>query len=197
MAEQSDTGDVTYDELVDVARRFGRREIALEAEAARYTLAQLAGGLRLSRGVVRALADGWTQEQLWFQPPHGESAEDRWSATEAITHLIATQNWYLLHIGRLLGLREHFDVMPRGLGDLAHNDAPRAQLSADLAAATARMLTVIGEIPPDASLAAQRDSRFFGPLGLRGWVLLAIVHDIDHAAQIQRLTEQPGFPTAG
>lgn len=197
MAERGNTGDVTYDELVDVARRFGRRETALEAEAARYTLAYLAEGLRMSRGMVRALADGWTQEQLWFQPPDGESAEDRWSATEAITHLIATQNWYLLHIGRLLGRREHFDVMPRGLGDLARNDVPRAQLAADLAAATDRMLTVIAEIPSDADLDAQRDSRFFGPLGLRGWVLLAIVHDIDHVAQIQRLTEQPGFPTAG
>ena len=44
--------------------------------------------------------------------------------------------------------------------------------------------------------AARRDSTFFGELSLRGWVLLAIIHDLDHTAQIQRLTEQSGFPAS-
>jgi hypothetical protein len=54
--------------------------------------------------------------------------EDRWSAAEAISHLIVTENSYLLHMGRLLGRHEHFDLMPHGLGD----HAPQNILKADL-----------------------------------------------------------------
>jgi hypothetical protein len=56
------------------------------------------------------------------------------------------------------------------------------------------MLSDISAIPADADLSAQRNSTFFGDLSLRGWVLLAIIHDLDHTTQIERLTEQSGFP---
>src|SRR5581483_9060093 len=152
---------------------------------------------RMTRGTLQALADGWTQEQLSYRPPESASGneEDRWSATMALTHLIATENWYLMNMGRLQGRREHFDVMPRGLGDLARQDLPQPELSAQLRAATERMLSEIANITPAADLNARRDSTFFGELGLRGWVMLAIIHDLDHLEQIERLTEQTDFPT--
>src|SRR5207302_6387254 len=121
----------------------------------------------------------WSDAQLSTQPADG-TGENAWSASEAITHLIATGNWYLLHMTRLLGRREHFDVMVRGRGDLAQNGVPGAQLSASLTAATDRMLAEIAAIPPQADLDATRDSTFFGQLSLRGWVMLAIIHDALH-----------------
>jgi hypothetical protein len=113
-----------------------------------------------------------------------------------VTHTIATQNWYLLHMTRLLGRREHFDLMPRGLGDHARQDVEKAELMAGLREATDHMLGLIEAIPADADLGARRDSTFFGELSLRGWVALAIFHDLDHTAQIVRLTALPGFPRA-
>lgn len=192
-------GELTYDALRDYRRRLGRQETTIESEATHYTLVELASALRMTRGMLQAIAADWTQEQLLVRPPFDAtvaagSDEDRWSATEVITHLIATENWYLLHMGRLIGQRDHFDLMPRGLGDHARQDVPQDELAPDLAAATERLLRFIASIPPDADLTAQRDSTFFGNLSLRGWVLLAITHDLDHWTQIQRLTELPDFP---
>ena len=169
---------------------------SIEAEAGRHSLVELAAMLRSTRGALQALVEGWTHEQLAFQPTlaEGVGEEDRWSATEAVTHLIATQNWYRLHMGRLLGRREHFDLMPHGLGDLAQRDVARDVLAAGLREATGRLLATIEAIPAEADLAARRDSTFFGELSLRGWVLLAIFHDLDHTTQIERLTGLVGFP---
>lgn len=125
-----------------------------------------------------------------MRPPHAEEAqpdEDRWSATEAVSHLIATQNWYLLHMNRLIGRHEHFDVMVRGLGDQARQDIAHAELIRELSAATERLAGFIEAAPGDADLSARRSSTFFGDLSLRGWALLAIYHDLDHLAQIGRI----------
>ncbi|MGE5334532.1 MAG: DinB family protein [Nitrososphaerota archaeon] len=193
--------DLTYDDLTALRQRILSGEMTIEQAASQYSLADLAEALRMTRATVQALVEGWSQTQLAWQPPAAQSeaaadGEDRWSATQAVTHLIATENWYLLHMGRLVGKREHFDIMPRGLGDHADNSVPKAELAAKLSAATERLLDDIAAIPADVDMTARRDSTFFGELSLRGWVLLAIVHDLDHTAQMQRLTEQSGFPTS-
>ena len=193
--------ELTYEDLTALRQRILQGELTIEQAGSQHSLDELAEALRMTRATIQALVEGWSQEQLTWQPPAAQSqapahGEDRWSATEAVTHLIATENWYLLHMGRLVGKREHFAIMPRGLGDHADNGVPKDQLAAELNAATERILADIAAIPADADLTARRDSTFFGELSLRGWVMLAIVHDLDHTAQIQRLTEQPGFPAS-
>lgn len=190
---------LTYDDLRELQNRMQSGELSVDDAGCLYTLAELAEALRMTRATEQALVEGWSQDQLWWQPPAAQSetsaqGKDLWSATQAVTHIIATENWYLMHMGRLVGKREQFDVMPRGLGDHAHNDVPKTELAGRLGDATERLLAAIAAIPGDADLTARRDSTFFGELSLRGWVMLAIVHDIDHTAQIQRLTEYDGFP---
>jgi capsid protein len=191
--------DLTYDDLTALRQRILRGELTIEEAGSRYSLGGLAEALRMTRATTQALVEGWSQEQLIWQPPAAQSdtpahGEDRWSATEAVTHMIATENWYLMHMGRLVGKREHFAIMPRGLGDHADNSVRKETLATELNAATERMLADIAAIPAEVDLTARRDSTFFGELSLRGWVMLAIVHDLDHTAQMQRLTEQSGFP---
>ncbi|HEY7021167.1 MAG TPA: DinB family protein [Ktedonobacterales bacterium] len=184
-------------ELDASQRRFYAGASNIEAEGTRYTLADLADTLRSTRGRIQRVVDTWSQEQLWTQPPEdavSPDGEDRWSATEAVTHLIATENWYRMHMWRLRGEKRMFDVMVHGLGDLARNDVPKEQLSAQLLEATQTLLDEIASIPADADMAAQRDSTFFGMLSLRGWVYLAINHDLMHLAQIERLKTYPNFP---
>ena len=193
--------ELTYDDLRALRQRIGKGDLTIEQAATQYSLDELAEALRMTRATLQALVEGWSQAQLTWQPLAAQSAtpadgEDRWSATEAVTHMLVTENWYLLHMGRLVGKREHFETMPRGLGDQADNTVPKAELEARLSAATDRMLGDIAAIPADADLSAQRNSTFFGDLSLRGWVLLAIIHDLDHTAQIERLTEQSGFPAS-
>jgi hypothetical protein len=184
-------------ELDASQQRFRSGASNVEAEGTRYTLAELGDTLRATRGRIQQIVDTWSQAQLWAQPPEGSvspNGEDRWSATEAVSHLIATQNWYRMHMWRLRGEKRMFDVMVRGLGDLARNDIPKAELSAQLREATQALLDEIASIPADADMTAQRDSTFFGMLSLRGWVYLAINHDLMHLAQIERLKTYPNFP---
>ena len=193
--------ELTYEDLTALRQRILQGELTIERAGSQNSLVELAEALRMTRATIQALVEGWPQKQLTWQPPAAQSqapaqGEDRWSATEAITHLIATENWYLLHMGRLVGKREHFAIMPRGLGDHADNGVPKETLATELNTATERILADIATIPSDADLTARRDSTFFGELSLRGWVMLAIVHDIDHTAQMQRLTEQPEFPAS-
>jgi hypothetical protein len=189
-------GLMAFETITAIRKRVATGEATIEGAAADFSLTDLAEGLRMTRGALQALVDDWTQEQLSYRPPATDAIreENSWSATMALSHLIATENWYLMHMGRLQGRREHFDVMPRGLGDHARQDVSREELSAQLDASTTRMLAEIANIPPNANLTAQRDSVFFGMLGLRGWVMLAIIHDQDHLEQIERLTEQTDFP---
>lgn len=182
---------LTYEAMVALRTRLNDEHGDIESQSSAYTLAELAQGLRVTRGKLQQLVERSTQEQLLKRPQHYEQAqpdEDRWSATEAISHLIATQNWYLLHMNRLLGIREHFDVMVRGLGDQAQQDIAREDLARALSAATQRMVEFIETVPSDADLTARRSSTYFGDLSLRGWVLLAIYHDVDHLAQIERIS---------
>lgn len=196
--------ELTYDDLVGLNRRLVAHTTTIEAEAVHYTLTELIDALRMTRAMIEAIATGWTQEQLLARPQQaesdelasGEDASDRWSATETLTHLVATQNWYLLHIDRLLHRRREYAVMVRGLGDLARQEVSQAELVAMLQDATRQMIDTLENIPGDADLEAQRASVFFGDLSLRGWALLPVIHDLDHLAQIERLTEQPSFPAA-
>lgn len=189
--------ELTPAALAEIRERTARGETNLDAAASGYSLAALRDALARSRAGLQVIADGWSQQQLQFRPPNADqmpAGEDRWSATEALTHVIATQNWYLLHMNRLIGRREHFDLMVRGLGDQARQDVPQGELARELAAATERLVGFIDAMPVDADLSARRDSTFFGELSMRGWVLLAIVHDADHGAQIERLRSMAGFP---
>ena len=190
---------LTIDALGELRNRLNSGETDIETAAQDYSIAELAGGLQDTRGQLQAIADRWTQDQLLTRPPLAEredvaEASDRWSATEAISHLIATQNWYMLHMGRLLGRREQFDVMPHGLGDQARQDILKSELTTALRSATDRFLAYIAGIPADVDWTQKRSSTFFGDLSLRGWVLLATLHDEDHLRQIQRLAALPAFP---
>lgn len=199
--------ELTYEAVIAARRRIEGGETDIESEARHHTLGELADALRMTRGMLQAIVQGWSDAQLNIQPPAGRTTdpasqprgeligEDRWSASEAITHLIATENWYLLHMTRLLGRREHFDLLPRGLGDQARHGVPGMELATELRKATDLLLTEIDAIPPTADLAATRSSTYFGDLSLRGWVMLAIVHDLQHFEQIQRLVDLPDFPT--
>lgn len=193
--------ELTFDDIGRIQQQVANGATTIDVASRAYTLDELAEALRMSRGMLQSIADGWTQEQLRARPEAGATdltgAEDTWSATETLTHITATENWYLMHMGRLQGRKEHFDLMPRGLGDHARQEMPKEEAAAQLRHATERLLAEIAGIAPDADLDAARDSIFFGPLSLRGWVMLALIHDNQHFHQIQRITESASFPVAG
>ena len=190
--------EISLDGLRQMIPRLFEGKTSVEAEATKYSLSDLSTTLRHTRRQLQEIVDSWSQEQLQTRPPEGsirDDGEDRWSATEAVSHLIATENWYRLHLWRLRGEKRMFDLMVRGLGDQAHNDITKDALSAQLREATDMLLSEIESTPPDVDMTAQRDSTFFGMLSIRGWIYLAINHDLIHLAQIERLKTYPTFPT--
>jgi DinB superfamily len=189
--------EISLDELRQTTQRLFDGKTTVEAEASKYSLSDLSTALRATRQQLQAIVDTWSQVQLQTRPPEGsarDDGDDRWSATEAISHLIATENWYRLHLWRLRGEKRMFDLMVRGLGDQAHNDIPKDALSAQLREATDTLLGEIDSMPPDVDMTAQRESTFFGMLSIRGWVYLAINHDLIHLAQIERVKTYATFP---
>src|SRR5215469_8212586 len=115
---------LTIDALGRLRTRLTAGETDIETAVQDYSITELAQGFQETRGQLQALADRWTQDQLLTRPPMEDREDivagpDRWSATEAISYLISTQNWSMLHMCRLLGRREQIDIMPRGLGDNA------------------------------------------------------------------------------
>jgi aminoglycoside phosphotransferase (APT) family kinase protein len=188
--------EISLEELRQTTQRLLDGKTSVEAEATKYSLSDLSTALRGTRQQLQEIVDTWSQEQLQARPPEGSvraDGEDRWSATEAVSHLIATENWYRLHLWRLRGEKRMFDLMVRGLGDQAHNDIPKDALSAQLREATGTLLSEIDSIPADADMTAQRESTYFGMLSIRGWVYLAINHDLIHLAQIERLKTYANF----
>lgn len=191
--------NITMDDLEQATQGFLRGQTTPESEGMRHSLPELAAALRMTRDKLQAIAETWSQAQLQTRPPAGAASdigEDNWSATEALTHLMGTQNWYLLHLSKLLGVPRRFDVLPTGLGDLTDNDIAKDELASRLRAATEDLLATIAAIPASADLAATRDSRYFGQLSIRGWLFLALTHDTMHRAQIERLRTYPNFPAA-
>lgn len=185
----------SYEVVTEISHRFTANEVTLEAAARDFTLAELHDGLSDSRAVLQGIADTWDDAQLHARPPSETGAGDgeRWSVAGVLSHLCVTQNWYLLNMDRLLGQRHQYASMPQGLGDQAQHEMPKAQLAPMLRASTGELLTYIAAIPATTDLEATRDSHFFGNLGLRGWVLLAIVHDYDHLRQIRSIARMAGF----
>jgi len=154
---------LTYEQLAQIVSRWRAGETDLDTEAANFSLPVLRDTLAQTRSYLQQVPETWSQQELTTRPqvqPTGDGGEDKWSATEILTHLIATQNWYMLHIGRLLGRRERFEVMPRGLGDYATNELDAATLGASLQQATVTVLAYVASIPDNADLTTQRDSTF-------------------------------------
>ena len=216
--------ELSYAAIQAMLRRLASGETTVEAESRQHRPGELIAALRMTRGMLLAIPMAWSDEQVAFQPPApasvvdtgpqtdpatqsdpgmaaaGQGAAggegDHWSASEILTHLMATQNWYLMNMTRLVGRREHYAVMPRGLGDHARPGVPAATLASDLRDATTLLLEQAADITPTADLDTTRDSIFFGGLSQRGWLMLAIVHDAQHFEQIQRLSQLPTFPHA-
>ena len=61
--------ELTYDDLRALRQRVHPGELAVEQAAEQYSLADLAEALRMTRATLQALVEGWSQEQLAWQPP--------------------------------------------------------------------------------------------------------------------------------
>ena len=67
--------ELTYDDLTALRRRILQWRIDHRAGGPQYSLGDLAEALRMTRATIQALVEGWSQEQLTWQPPAAQSRD--------------------------------------------------------------------------------------------------------------------------
>lgn len=155
----------------------------LQAQAAKLSVPELVEKVRTDLLQVR--------EALYGVPPARFSqrpAANDWSANEVVHHLF--------QISRSVanGIRSVLDVgaLPPPIADqmsAAPEEHTAAEWWAKLLADREAILERVSHASGDEHLDVKWDHGVFGKLNWREWLLFMRVHDLDHARQIQAITE--------
>jgi hypothetical protein len=157
----------------------------LQAQAAKLSLADLIAKVQADQEQVRAAADAVPAARFADRPADGE-----WSANEVLAHVVES--------GRAVagGIRSVLDGgAPTALADRIRPDPERHtaaewwdQLIHDRETLFERVRAARGDERLDVTWSHQ----FFGELNWREWLLFLRIHDLDHARQLQAITEALG-----
>jgi hypothetical protein len=177
----------TWGDNVDAVRAYllGQSEEPLPALRAR---------LDAARQEFRAALDGVSETQAQFTPASGEG-EDAWGIAEVLRHIASIEPIMADRV-RLLGQGQPTDSLtqthPGYLKAVETRELSALRLLLDQSSAA--LLAAIDTIQGHERLDTQTPHRRFGPLNCRGWIALHTLHLQDHARQITRLKQTPGYP---
>lgn len=160
---------LTDDELKQVVEQvFKARETTLEAAASSHSVQDLVQ----------------TVQRMRLEPqPDDAEGNEVWNAGQIISHIIASQIRMTENLDKLVD----FKVKP-DTGDLKTED--ELDMSGTRSAikfATKALTSTLKGIPEDADLSKTVDAGIFGEMGVRGWLLLTAVHEMDHVQQLRSL----------
>ncbi|HEX5549072.1 MAG TPA: hypothetical protein VFX24_16820, partial [Ktedonobacterales bacterium] len=65
--------ELTYEDLTALRQRILHGELTIEQAGSQYSLSDLAEALQMTRATIQALVEGWSREQLTWQPPAAQS----------------------------------------------------------------------------------------------------------------------------
>jgi hypothetical protein len=130
--------------------------------------------------------DGLSEEQARFKP-----GPDDWSVLEVLQHAAPAKRW----LAGICAALARGETPARSEGDAAP-PASLAEARSALQSAHQELLGFIDGLSPEADLEARHEHLFFGPLNCREWATFQLVHDRDHAQQIDQIKAAPGFPAA-
>jgi uncharacterized damage-inducible protein DinB len=155
----------------------------LASQATRRTPEQLVEALREAHQQLLAATAAISDADFRTVPREGE-----WSTADVLTHVrtIAT-----IEERSISGVLERGE-QPANIEDqLEHapTNAMREQLLADIAARRDRLFAVVLQADPQAHLDIVWGHNEFGLMNWREWLLFARVHTLDHARQIQAISE--------
>ena len=162
----------------------------LVGQAQKYDLVDLWPRIVGQRLAFLDAIEGLTDEQARWRPPSGEG-EDAWSALEVTQHLVGwTRN--VLEMVEAMARGTEGAKLPPGHLD-ADPSQTLAQARRDLVDVTMRLSALMARPDLDAGEAVVEHA-WFGPLGVRGWLLFQRIHDVDHVTQVGKLKAMDGFP---
>lgn len=173
MATQSDDTDRVRNYLLSQGEKYSFMELWVRGTQARLEL-------------LKAV-DGLTGEQASFRPD-----ETDWSILDVLDHLVTSS-------GRVAGLVE---TLANGRDRAAEPvEAPPEGAVLTIDEARERLLrdsvawgALTERLPEPPSFQAQSGHAAFGRLHARAWYLFQRVHDLDHARQVEKNKQAPGYP---
>jgi hypothetical protein len=154
----------------------------LQAQAAKLSLADLVAKVHADQEQVRAAADAVPPSKL-----HDRPTDDEWSANEVLAHVVESGSMVARGIRAVLDGGSPPRVEDRIRPEPERRSAAEwwTQLARDREALFERVLTASGDEHLDVTWTHQ----FFGDLNWREWLLFLRIHDLDHARQMQAITE--------
>ncbi len=133
-----------------------------------------------TRAAFRRLLDDLTDAQAAYHEPNNPM----WSISEAVTHLIYSQNFYY---NQLLDITTsqlpHVLEAARGFGEGAKLAIPADELRTMLDSGTAQLRVAIDATLPHQDPAQTTTIPFFGECNYATWILLLLAHEVDHYRQ--------------
>jgi len=161
---------------------------------AEQPLSALAAKCSDARADFIAALEHVSDAQAQFVPPTGEG-EDAWGIAEVVRHIASIEPIMADRV-RLLGSGESTESLKRTHpGYLADVDTRQlSQLRAALDDSHAMLLAAVAAIDGHERLDMLAAHRRFGELNCHGWVVLHTVHLQDHARQIDKIKQLPGYP---
>ena len=169
------------------AEEFRRIHSYLQAQGERYTFSELWARQIRARITVMDAVEGVTQEQAEFRPD-----PDEWSIAEVLHHLLTSSE----------RVAETVDALSRGESiNPGRIDPPREETSQTIGELTEKLRedsiawTVLTQkLPASPPTEPTAPHSMFGELHARAWYLFQRVHDLDHAGQITKNKQSPGYP---
>jgi hypothetical protein len=196
-----------------LAEQFYAGQISLSAEAARYTLDDIAAFFGENMAELAAVVEKMTPEQVAYRLPGAPSGadasgdEDHFDTSEIVTHMASGTafHWW----GMTRALRHERPTFPKppegssitgktrtGFGTGGWRDISGPELARMLRETSSSFLGYIGSLPEDADMSATSRYSVLGELTAQAWCFLAAMHAYQHLKQVRELQAQSDYPPA-
>lgn len=155
----------------------------LQAQAAKLSIPDLVEKVRADQEQVRAAAFAVPADRFGECPADGE-----WSANQVMAHVVDGA----VRVDQAIRSVIDQGAIPPRLEDVIRLDVPLRPAGdwwQDLVAARSRLFERLTGSSGDEHLDVTWQHPFFGPLNWREWLLFLRIHDLDHARQMQAITE--------
>ncbi|HRE48638.1 MAG TPA: DinB family protein [Aggregatilineales bacterium] len=179
-----------FNELIFDA--FTKKITWLEASS-RYPLTDVIDTFRSIRAAFRRLLNGLTDAQVAYIAPNTPT----WSISEAVTHIIYSQNGYYNQLlDSSASELPHIAEAAQGFGEGAKVGIPAEELRLSLTAATTRIEFAFSQTLGKADLTKTTTNTLFGEVNYAAWLLLMSAHEVDHYRQaaVMRRLARAAYP---
>ncbi len=161
--------------------------------AAGFAMPDMMRAFMNQRQNMLKLLAGLSDEQMNYSPE-----AEAYSLSEIYTHIVAAQgNTYNAFIDISESTRPHIDPVPRDPGGGAEKGETGARLITELDKATRDLQQLIDETYDPVRDERRVKIAGFGEMNQKAFLLLQLLHDLDHFRQARTIRRSRLFPKSG